>query len=164
MNSLLNIGLKTMRYFLVACMALITLLVFSNVVMRYIFSSSIYIAEGFSSLLFVWLTFVGAALVLYERGLIAVDILTRRLSSFNRAILDILVDCLMLAVAILFLKGSWHQTILNMNVISSSTLLPSSLLYAAGIFFSIASGAFLTLQIIKTLISIVGSKSSALKY
>lgn len=164
MKALLNTGLKAMHFFLVACMAFITILVFSNVIMRYMFSSSIYIAEGLSSLLFVWLTFVGATLVLYERGLIAVDILTRRLSNSNRAILDILIDCIMLAVAILFLKGSWQQTVLNINVISSSTLLPSSLLYAAGIFFSIASGAFFISKITKTIFHIITKKPSALKY
>lgn len=161
MTVLTRISLKAMRYFMVFAMACMVLLVFSNVVMRYAFSSSLYIAEGLSSLLFVWMTFVGAALVLYERGLIAVDVLIKRFPQLPKCLCEIFVDLVMLGVAILFLKGSWQQTLLNWNVTSSATLLPASLLYASGIFFSLTSGLMLTLRVLGLIAVITGLKQSS---
>lgn len=166
MRILINTGLNAMRYFLVACMACITLLVFSNVVMRYIFSSSIYIAEGLSSLIFVWLTFVGAALVLYEGGLISVDVLVNRLPEFYKKACKLLVEVLILGVALLLFKGSWSQMTLNMNITSSSTLLPAAFLYAPGVFFAFLSGSFIIYRLLGRVALIILKKSplSDLKY
>ncbi|MCS2607996.1 TRAP transporter small permease [Halomonas dongshanensis] len=149
MKILKNAALQVMRYFLVLCMAVITLLVFSNVVMRYAFNSSIYIAEGISSLLFVWLTFIGAALVLYEKGLIAVDVIVARLPRLYSEICRFIVEIVILAVGLLLLKGSWHQMILNKEVISSSTLLSSAFLYASGVVFSTLSCSYIAVCIFK---------------
>lgn len=151
MKILKSISLQVMRYFLITCMALITILVFLNVVMRYAFNSSIYIAEGMSSLLFVWLTFIGAALVLYEKGLIAVEVLVIRLPRFYRELCQFVVDVLILSVGLLLLKGSWHQMMLNMNIVSSSTLLSSAFLYASGVVFAVLSCTYITLRLISRL-------------
>lgn len=161
--AMLNVSLKAMRYIMVACLVCMVILVFSNVVLRYLFNSSIYIAEGVSSLLFVWMTFVGAALVIYERGLIAVDVLICRFPRFPRFLCETFVDVVMLAIAVLFLKGSWHQMILNLNIMSSSTLLPSALLYAAGVFFSLASGFFLILRLAGSVAVAMGFKAPSKK-
>ncbi|MDH4572856.1 TRAP transporter small permease [Salinicola acroporae] len=148
--TMLNVGLKSMRYFMILCLACMVLLVFANVLLRYLFDSSIYIAEGGASLLFVWMTFVGAALVVYERGLIAVDVVVSKLPSIPRSLCEILINIAMLGVSVMIFRGSWHQTILNLNVISSSTLLSSALLYASGVFFSIISGGIMIVRLIKS--------------
>ena len=48
-------------------MAVMVVLVFGNVVMRYVFNSGITLSEELSRWLFVWLTFLGAVIAMHER-------------------------------------------------------------------------------------------------
>ncbi|MBU0892182.1 MAG: TRAP transporter small permease subunit, partial [Gammaproteobacteria bacterium] len=49
-------------------LAAMVVLVFGNVVLRYVFNTGITISEELSRWLFVWLTFMGAVVALREHG------------------------------------------------------------------------------------------------
>jgi TRAP-type C4-dicarboxylate transport system permease small subunit len=51
-----------LKSIIVLCLALMVILVFGNVVLRYALNTGITISEEVSRFLFVWLTFVAAAL------------------------------------------------------------------------------------------------------
>ena len=80
MNTLVNGYLLVLKTLVVACLVVITGLIFSNVVLRYGFNSGLFFSEEISRLAFVWLVFAGAQLMLHEHGHIGVDIVTRRAS------------------------------------------------------------------------------------
>ena len=61
------------------CLAVMVVLVFGNVVLRYGFNLGITVSEELSRLLFVWLTFLGAIVALREHGHLGVDMLVSRL-------------------------------------------------------------------------------------
>ena len=61
------------RVLLMALLALMSALVFANVVLRYTTGDSIVWAEELSRYLMIWLTFLGAGLVLRYGGHLAVD-------------------------------------------------------------------------------------------
>ena len=63
-----------------AALAIMVVLVFTNVVMRYAFSSGITISEELSRWLFVWLTFMGAVVALNDKAHLGTDTLVSRLS------------------------------------------------------------------------------------
>ena len=63
-----KIYLALLRWIVIVCMFGMLFLIFANVVLRYAFNTGIYLSEGLSGLMYVWMTFVGALLVLYERG------------------------------------------------------------------------------------------------
>lgn len=73
-----------MDFILVACMVVMFLLIFINVMMRFIFNDSIDIAEELPRFLFVWMTFVGAVIALREKTHINVNIITARLSLLGK--------------------------------------------------------------------------------
>lgn len=141
--------LAALRWIVILCMAGMLGLIFANVVMRYAFNSAIFLSEGVSGLLYVWMTFVGALLVLYERGHIGVDTLVRKLPRPLQKAAFFLTNAVMLYVTWLLLKGSWNQAIINMPVISPSTRLPIGLMYLAGVFFAVMSGVFLLWQLVR---------------
>ncbi|MGC3986299.1 MAG: TRAP transporter small permease subunit, partial [Pseudorhodoferax sp.] len=64
---------------MVASLALMVLMVFGNVVMRYAFNSGLTLSEELSRWLFVWMTFMGAVVALHERGHLGTDSLIARL-------------------------------------------------------------------------------------
>ena len=60
-------------------LAIMVVLVFGNVVMRYGFDSGITLSEEVSRWLFVWLTFLGGIVALKEHGHLGSDMLVSRL-------------------------------------------------------------------------------------
>lgn len=148
MTAFRNIYLGILRWIVILCMAGMLCLIFCNVVLRYAFNSGIYLSEGISGLLYVWMTFIGALLVLYERGHIGVDMLVRRLPLALRRGAFAVTHLVMLYVTWLLLIGSWQQMQINLHVISPATKLPIGLVYAAGVFFAVMSGLFLISQLL----------------
>ena len=55
------------------CLAVMVVLVFGNVVLRYAFDSGISLSEEVSRWLFVWMTFLGAIVALKEHGHLGTD-------------------------------------------------------------------------------------------
>ncbi|PWF22757.1 TRAP transporter small permease [Corticimicrobacter populi] len=129
----------TLKYIVVLGMLTITALIFANVVLRYGFNSSLFFTEEVSRLMFVWLVFMGALLVLHERAHIHVDMLTSRLPFGWQKALRLLSHLIMLGITLLLLTGSWSQMLINRGVGAPATGIPMTLFYGAGVTFSILS-------------------------
>ena len=82
----------------VISLAVMVLLVFGNVVMRYGFNSGITLSEELSRWLFVWMTFMGAIVALEERTHLGTDMLVSKLSVRGKKICLGLTHLLMLFV------------------------------------------------------------------
>lgn len=148
MGHLKNFYLRLLEWMVVISILAVLVLIFANVVLRYAFNSGIFLAEGIAGLLFVWMTFIGALLVLYDRGHIGVDMAVRRLPLQLRRVCFVLTYGIMIYATWLLLKGSWAQALINLHVISTATRLPIALLYFAGVAFAAASGLFLISQLV----------------
>ena len=68
-----------LNYLLAIALALMVVLVFGNVVLRYAFNSGISLSEELSRWLFVWMTFLGAVTALGDRAHLGTDMLVGRL-------------------------------------------------------------------------------------
>ena len=91
------------------CLAVMVVLVFGNVVLRYGFNSGITISEELSRWLLVWLTFLGAIVAVREHTHLGVDTLVRMLGPTGKRICFVVNYCLMLFADWLLLSGSWRQ-------------------------------------------------------
>lgn len=94
-------------------LAVMVVLVFGNVVLRYAFNSGFTMSEEVSRWLFVWLTFMGAVVALREHGHLGTDALVSRLPRTGKKICLVLAQVSMLYVSWLLLKGSWVQAEIN---------------------------------------------------
>src|SRR4051794_6825186 len=134
----------TLLKFLIALfLAIMLVLVFGNVVLRYAFNSGITVSEEISRWLFVWLTFLGAIVAMREHGHLGVDTLVKRLPVLGKKFCLILSQILMMWATWLFLVGSWEQTIINLDVAAPASGLSTGIFYAVGIVFSISALAIL---------------------
>lgn len=70
---------KTIHWLSITAMSFMLFLTFANVIGRYVFRSSIAFSEELSRFLFVWLIFLGAAIIIKDKGHVAVDILAPKL-------------------------------------------------------------------------------------
>ena len=124
-------------------LAIMVVLVFGNVVLRYAFNSGITVSEEVSRWLSVWLTFLGAIIAMREHGHLGVDALVKRLPVTGKKICLIVSQLLMLFATWLFLTGSIEQTIINWDVAAPASGLSTGIFYAVGIVFSISTGLIL---------------------
>lgn len=139
MKKITSIFFEILKISIVIALALMVILVFGNVVLRYGFNQGITISEELSRMLFVWLTFVSALLALHERTHLGMDIFVSKLPSAGKRLALIICQILMLYATWLFLKGSWQQTAISIDVGATAPVTGMSMgwFYGIGIFFSL---------------------------
>lgn len=133
------------------CLAVMVVLVFGNVVLRYAFNSGITISEELSRWLFVWLTFMGAVVALREHGHLGVDALVSRLPRVGKKICLVLAQVAMLYVSWLLLTGSWAQTVINWETEAPVTGASVGIFYASGVLMGASAIAILLRDLLRTL-------------
>ncbi|MDG6895016.1 TRAP transporter small permease [Volucribacter amazonae] len=146
---------KALEFTLVVILAVMSVLVFINVVLRYGFHSSISMTEELSRYLFVWLTFLGAILAFSENQHVRVTMFIDKLTEQKRKILSLFTDGLMLYCCYLILMGSWIQFQLNINNIAPISGIPIGINFLASLIAAIAIGLLLIARIFSTLVLLI---------
>ena len=136
---------------MVACLALMVLMVFGNVVLRYGFNSGITVSEELSRWLFVWMTFLGAIVALRRHGHLGTDSLVSRLPVRGKKICLGISHLLMLYMCWLMAKGGWQQAAINVG--TSSAVMEASMawFYASIVVFAITGALIIAHEFWKLL-------------
>ncbi|WP_343735551.1 TRAP transporter small permease [Acidovorax sp.] len=133
------------------CLAIMVVLVFGNVVLRYTMNSGITVSEELSRWLFVWLTFMGAVVALREHGHLGTDVLVSRLPAVGKKVCLVLAQVAMLYVSWLLLKGSWAQMVINADTEAPVTGASVGIFYASGVLMGGSAIAILLRDLLCTL-------------
>ena len=113
-------------------LALMVVLVFGNVVLRYGFNSGITVSEELSRWLFVWLTFLGAIVAMKDGAHLGSDTLVSRLPTAGKKLFLIIGHALMLFVCWLLFKGSYEQSVINWETTSAVMEASMAFFYGCG--------------------------------
>lgn len=132
-------------------LALMVLLVFGNVVLRYALNTGITVSEEVSRWLFVWLTFMGAIVALREHGHLGTDMLVGRLPPAGKKLCLAIAQAAMLYVSWLLLQGSWVQMRINLDVAAPATGASVAIFYASGVMFGASAMLILARDLWRTL-------------
>ena len=135
--------MQAMNTIIVVALALMVIMVFSNVVLRYVFNSGITASEELSRFLFLWLIFIGAIVAMKERSHLGVDTLIARLPRSGKIACVLLSNALMLWCCYLFFLGSWRQTVVGLGTDMPATGLSMAYHYATGLVMSVGIGVIL---------------------
>ena len=133
------------------CLAIMVVLVFGNVVLRYTANSGITVSEELSRWLFVWLTFMVAVVALREHGHLGTDVLVSRLPAAGKKVCLVLAQVAMLYVSWLLLKGSWAQMVINADTEAPVTGASVGIFYASGVLMGGSAIAILLRDLLCTL-------------
>ena len=133
------------------CLAVMVVLVFGNVVLRYTMNSGITVSEELSRWLFVWLTFMGAVVALREHGHLGTDALVSRLPAAGKKACLVLAQIAMLYVSWLLLSGSWAQMLINWDTEAPVTGASVGIFYASGVLMGGSGIAILLHDLLRTL-------------
>jgi len=151
MNKILGTFSRVVEGVMALLLAVMVVLVFGNVVLRYAFNSGITISEELSRWLFVWMTFLGAIVALRENGHLGTDMLVARLGRGGKRACLVVAQAAMLYVTWLLLTGAWAQVEINREVEAPVSGLSVGWFYLSGVVFAVCSGLILLMQFWRTL-------------
>ncbi len=126
MSSPLQVIFKAFDVFVVVGMAVISFLIFTNVVLRYGFSSGIPFAVEVSRTVLVWVIFMGSVVALAKGAHLGVDSVVVRLPRKARLVCFVVSYGLMLWCCWLLAKGSWALTVIEWGNVRPCRVFPSA--------------------------------------
>ena len=147
---------KVLDALIALLLAAMVLLVFSNVVLRYVFNSGIAVSEEMSRWMFVWLTFIGAVIAVHRHAHLGTDALVTRLSARGKRVCLVVGHLLMLWICWLLFKGAWQQVLINANVTAPASGLPMAVVYAGGLFFAVSAAPLLLIDLVRAIRGTLG--------
>jgi len=140
--------LEILMVFLLAAMLA---MVFGNVVLRWTVNSGIDVSEEMSRYFFVWLTFIGAVVVMREHLHLGVDALVGRLGRRGRLACMVASDALILFCCAVFFWGTWKQAAINASNVAPVTGISMLWVFGIGYFTSVAIGLMVLIRLVRAL-------------
>jgi len=143
MNRAIDGFCRLLEFLIAAFLAVMVVMVFGNVVLRYAFNSGIIVSEEVSRWLFLWVTFLGAIVALKEHGHLGTDALISRLPVLGKKICLVLGHLLMLYTTWLLFSGALAQVRINLHVEAPVTGASMAFVYGTGVVFAVFAAVLL---------------------
>lgn len=121
------------EYFIVWTLAIMTILIFIQVIMRYVFSNSLSWSEEMARYLFLWCSWIGASYAVKERSHFRVEMFANMIKGQSRKYYELLI---LIIWALFSLMMTWYGTELLLFIhdsgqISSAMEIPMTIPYAS---------------------------------
>lgn len=126
-----NIADNLTKQFLWVAMLVITVVTFYQVVMRYVFKNTPPWAEEFVRFVFVWISFVGAAIGIKENIHIGIDVIVNLLPQKARLATTLIAQILVGAFASVLIYSGYGLTMSTAHQPSPALGISMSYVYAA---------------------------------
>jgi TRAP-type transport system small permease protein len=141
---------------MVTCLALMVVMVFGNVVLRYGFNSGLTMSEELSRWLFVWMTFLGAVVAVRKHAHLGTDALIVRLPPAGKKACYVLAHLLMFYMCWLMGRGAWQQAVINYGTTSAVMEASMAWFYASGLVFAVLAALIIAHEFYKLLAGKLG--------
>ena len=129
----LNMLFRGIEILMAFFLAVMITLVFTNVVLRYVFSTGFEWSEEIARLCFIYLVYLGAIGAMRENQHLIIDSLLSRIPVLWQKIIYFLVQIGIIWVMAVLTKGSWQLVMQNLNDRWVATQFPIYLVYAVGL-------------------------------
>ena len=149
LNRFLDRYCRFLELVISVALAVMVVLVFGNVVMRYAFNSGITLSEELSRWLFVWVTFLGAIVAMKDGAHLGSDTIVSKLSVRWQKIFLVIGHGLMLFICWLILKGSWDQVVINLETTSPVMEVSMAWFFMCGLVLSVSGALILVNQVLR---------------
>jgi TRAP-type C4-dicarboxylate transport system permease small subunit len=149
MNPVADKLFRLLDVIMVALLAIMTLMVLGNVILRYLFQSGIDLSEELSRFFFVWLTFIGAVSVARKNMHLGVETLVCMLGRKGRLVCMVASDLLVVVCCAVFFWGTWQQAEINATFAAPVSGISMLWVYGIGFFSSIGMGLIATMRLVR---------------
>lgn len=144
-------GFALFDYLLVLGMAVMSLLVFANVILRFAFNSGLPFSVEVSRLAFIWVVFIGSIVALKDGSHLAVDAIVKRLPRTLAFSCFFITHSIMLWCCWLLWQGSWIQTKVNLSNFAPISGISLGSMYAAGLVAALAFAVIILVRVVRAL-------------
>jgi TRAP-type C4-dicarboxylate transport system permease small subunit len=158
MQKLIDGFFHLMKIAAALCLAVMVVLVFTNVVLRYAFNEGIAVSEELSCWAMVYVTYIAGLTALREHGHLGFDGVVARMPDFWKKVCLVLAHVLMIGATGMFLVGAWQQTLINLDSRAAASGISQGWLYGIGVFFSIGAIVVLGNDLYRALTGKLGAK------
>jgi TRAP-type transport system small permease protein len=155
-NRVVTFFFKGLEGLMVLLLAAMVIMVFGNVVLRYLFDTGIDVSEELSRFFFVWLTFIGAVVVGRENAHLGVETLVAKLGNNGRKVCMVLSDLFVIVCCAVFFWGTWLQAEINATNYAPITEISMLWVYGVGFFSSLGLGLMALFRILRVLTGRIG--------
>jgi TRAP-type C4-dicarboxylate transport system permease small subunit len=131
---------KAVDALLAALLLAMVLMVFGNVVLRYVFNSGIVVSEELSRFCFVWLTFIGAIAAVRDNAHLGMDNVVARLSRRGKLACLAASQLLILMCCVILFWGTWRQHEINASTAAPVTGMSMIWIFGLGYLCSVCIG------------------------
>ncbi len=131
-----------------ACLGVMALAVFVNVVLRYGFGSGIAASEELSRLLFVWMVFIGAAAAYPAGEHMAFTSLVARLGAGGLRVMTVVIRLMVVLACVLLGWGAWQQVLVGLDSHSVVLGYPTALLPLPALLCAVVIGGCATWELL----------------
>ena len=140
MEAALDRLFKAVEAVLAALLLGMVLMIFGNVVLRYVFNSGIVVSEELSRFFFVWLTFLGAIVAVRDGTHLGMDNVVERLSRRGKLACLAASQLLILACCAILFWGTWRQHEINATTAAAVTGMSMIWIFGMGYVLSLCIG------------------------
>ncbi|MGE5632281.1 MAG: TRAP transporter small permease [Caulobacteraceae bacterium] len=133
MKRIVHLYNKFEEYVLVGSLVVTVTIIFVQVIMRYIFNSSLSWSEELARYIFIWQTWLGASIGIREKKHIKVELIYGLVKGRGKKVVDIIASFIWLAFSI-FITINGTQLILDLiqkGAISSGMRIPMYFVYVS---------------------------------
>ena len=148
MQRITDLFFRLAEFTLVTMLALMVIMVFGNVVLRYGFNDGIISSEELSRYLFIWITFLGAIVTMRDNAHLGLDSLVRCLGLRGKKLAFATSNLLMLGCCALMFYGTYKQHGINASTRSPVLEIPMSWVYGVGYLTSVAMGLMIVAKLV----------------
>jgi TRAP-type C4-dicarboxylate transport system permease small subunit len=114
MARMLNAGQRSLEILLVLLTAVMVILVFFQVIFRYVFFLSLSWSEEISTFIFVWIVLIGSAVGIRRRWHLGINAVVLHLPKRTAMVLELVTNLIVICFFAFILVAGWEVALANM--------------------------------------------------
>jgi TRAP-type C4-dicarboxylate transport system permease small subunit len=151
MKRLIGLTNRLLDVLLASLLVVISVLIFFNVGLRYLFNSGIVWAEELTRFLFVWLVFLGAIAALAENNHLGFTSVVKAMPPAVKKAFFVASNIMMFGVLLLLLDGGYNIMPIAMLNSGAATGIPMAVMYGVVIPMALAMAIIIAVNIYRAL-------------
>ncbi|MDR2758192.1 MAG: TRAP transporter small permease [Spirochaetaceae bacterium] len=152
MKKILDTLFRGVEILIAFFLAVMIILVFMNVVFRYLFSKGFAWSEEIARLCFIYLVYLGSIGAMRDNRHLLIDSILNRVPPVCQMVIYALVQVCVLWLMVILTRGSWGLVLQNLNDNWVATKFPTFLVYTSGLITGVAIGIIALANLFRLLI------------
>ncbi|WP_312043826.1 TRAP transporter small permease [Anaerotignum sp.] len=151
-TKVINLLFRTIEILIAIFLAIMIILTFANVVLRFVFHKGFAYSEEVARISFIYLVYLGSIVAMKENNHLMVDSLITKVPMAAKRVIYFLIQAITIWIMALLTQGAWQVSLLNKNNSWVVTHYPVFFIQFAGVVLGIAFIIICTVNLIKLIV------------